>query len=116
MGTPEGDFTARVRRLMKLRASTPVLQTGRFEVLEADRQTIVMRRYLTESGEDAFGRQVLGPNEAVVRVTRTKQGATGSIEIKRRDRLLLSDLSAEDIIQTRIFFSLAKRGSPFSCF
>jgi cyclomaltodextrinase len=80
-GTPEGDFTARVRRLMKLRASTPVLRTGRFEVLEADRQTIAMRRYLTESGEDVFGRQVLGPNEVVVRVTRTKQGATGSIEI-----------------------------------
>jgi 4-alpha-glucanotransferase len=80
-GAPEGDFTARVRRLIKLRASTPVLQTGRFEVLEADRQTIVMRRYLTERGEDVFGRQVDGPNEVVVRVTRTKRGATGSIEI-----------------------------------
>ena len=80
-GAPEGDFTARVRRLIKLRASTPVLQTGFFEVLEADRQTIVMRRYLTERGEDVFGRQVDGPNEVVVRVTRTKRGATGSIEI-----------------------------------
>ncbi len=78
---PVGDFTKRVHVLMKLRASTPVLKTGHFEVLEADRQTIVMRRYLTEGGEDAFGRQVDGPSEATIRVTRTKHGATGSIEI-----------------------------------
>lgn len=78
---PESDFTACVRHLMKLRASTPVLKTGYFEVLKADRLTIVMRRYLAENGADAFGRQVDGPTEAIVRVKRTKQGARGSIEM-----------------------------------
>ncbi len=78
---PEGDFTKRARKLMKLRASTPVLQTGYFEVLETDKQTIVMRRYLTEGGIDAFGRHVDGPKEAVIRIKRTQRGASGSITL-----------------------------------
>ncbi len=80
-GAPEGDFTRRVRQLMKLRASTPVLKTGFFEVLEADKQIIVMRRYLTEDGNDVFCRQVEGPSEAIVRIERTKRGATGTLII-----------------------------------
>lgn len=80
-GATEDDFTERVRRLMKLRASIPVLQTGYFEVLEAGSQKIAMRRYLAGSGYDAFGRRVDGPNEVIIRIKRTKKGATGSIEI-----------------------------------
>ena len=52
-----------------------------FEVLEADKQIIVMRRYLTEDGNDVFCRQVEGPNEAIVRIELTKRGATGSLII-----------------------------------
>ena len=61
-------FSGRLTEMMRLKEDTPVLQRGLFQVLYAQGDCLIMRRYKEEGRYDAFGEELRGPDLALIAV------------------------------------------------
>ncbi|HZK28808.1 MAG TPA: glycoside hydrolase family 13 protein [Clostridia bacterium] len=66
----ENKLTQQLTVLMTLKNRTPALKTGHFEILYAQDDVIVIHRFITDMGRDAFDSPVDGPRELLIAVNR----------------------------------------------
>lgn len=59
------------KKLGKLRKTLPVLRTGFYRTLLVEADHLVIERYLTKEGRDAFDDSVPGPKKALIVLNRS---------------------------------------------